>query len=90
MEELIKQLSSVERDRATAAEICIDELLTIMDRRWRTPEYLELQTISSELSSALLEADGPAKRRERLLRVRAALTSAFPMTDADLEGRTNG
>jgi hypothetical protein len=28
----IKKLCSVERDRVTAAEICIDEMLTIMDR----------------------------------------------------------
>jgi archaellum biogenesis ATPase FlaH len=85
-----KKLCMVERDRATAAEICIDELLTIMDRH--EPRdlglYVTLRKLSAKLSNMLLSVDGPAMRRERLIRVRQALTQAFPMTDEDLEAQS--
>lgn len=82
----IKKLCSVERDRVTAAEICIDELLTIMERHGeRGPLWSTLFTISQGLSNELREAEGLAGRHARLIRVRKALTDAFPMTDEDLE-----
>jgi hypothetical protein len=80
-----EDLCSVERDRMTAAEICIDELLTIMDRHGvRGEMHLDLRNLSMQLSDILLVADGPVIRKERLIRIRAALTTAFPMTDEDL------
>lgn len=83
-----RKLCSVERDRMTAAEICIDELLTIMDRHGASSSHLysTLIELSSDLNNTMLAADGLAVRRERLIRVRRALTTAFPMTDDDLEG----
>lgn len=86
MEKFITSLSNVERDRATAAEVCIDELLTMLDRHDDDgPAYNMLLNLSDMLNAALTSVDGARKRRERLLRVRAGLTAAFPMTDADLE-----
>lgn len=84
---MIDRLCSVERDRVTAAEICIDELLTIMDRHAPRPlaMYVTLRKLSAQLGEMLLAADGPVTRRERLIRIRAALTNAIPMTDNDLE-----
>jgi hypothetical protein len=85
MRDFVEKLCSVERDRATAAEICIDELLTMMDRHdMDGAAYNMLVNLSAELHSALSEVDGPSKTRERLMRVRAGLTNAFPMTDEDL------
>lgn len=82
-----RKLCSAELDRMTAAEICIDELLTIMDRNGATRSdlYSSLREISSDLNNAMLATDGLSGRRARLIRVRAALTTAFPMTDDDLE-----
>lgn len=86
MKDFIKKLCSVERDRATAAEICIDELLTMMDRHdMDGGAYNMLVNLSAELHSALSEVDGPSKTRERLIRIRAGLTNAIPMTDEDLQ-----
>lgn len=86
---MIEELCSVERDRVTAAEICIDELLTIMDRHEPRPPglYVTLRKLSAQLSAMMLAADGPAIRRERLMRIRAVLTNAIPMTDDDLKPR---
>lgn len=84
---MINKLCSAERDRVTAAEICLDELLTIMDRHSvspRDPIYSAIQLLSAKLSYDLLAADGPIVHRERLIRVRAALTNSIPMTDEDL------
>jgi hypothetical protein len=84
---MIDQLCSVERDRVTAAEICLDELLTIMDRHGiapRDPLYQAVRLVSGELDARLSAADGPYKRRERLIRIRTALTNVMPMTDDDL------
>jgi hypothetical protein len=85
--EAIERCGSVERDRLTAAEICLDECLTILDRH-RVPgndlDYLALRRLSMRLSDAQLQADGPYERRERLIRIRDVLTDAMPMTDADL------
>ena len=89
MADFFDKLCSVERDRVTAAEICIDECLTIMDRHsanQRSPLYSSLRNISQALNTMLRDADGMNARYERLIRVRAALTTAFPMTDEDLEG----
>jgi hypothetical protein len=89
---MIDKLCSVERDRVTAAEICIDELLTIMDRHTPRPLglYVTLRKLSAQLSDMLLAADGPVIRRERLIRIRAALTNAIPMTDEDLAEHSHG
>lgn len=83
----VKKLCSVELDRMTAAEICIDELLTIMDRHGADGSnlYSTLRELSSDLNNSMLVADGLAGRRARLLRIRKALTDAFPMTDEDLD-----
>jgi hypothetical protein len=83
-----RKLCGVERDRMTAAEVCIDELLTIMDRHGasRSALYSALLELSSDLNNTMLATDGLVGRRDRLIRVRAALTTAFPMTDEDLEG----
>ena len=79
-------LCEAERDRVTAAEICLDELLTIMDRhRGHGRMYDDLRGLSLDLHEMLTRADGVRKRRDRLLKVRRALTEAFPLTDADLE-----
>lgn len=88
---MIERLCSVERDRVTAAEICIDELLTIMDRHEPRPLglYVTLRKLSGQLSDMLLAADGPVIRRERLIRIRAALTHAIPMTDEDLASESS-
>jgi hypothetical protein len=81
----MSKLCSVERDRVTAAEICIDECLTIMDRHGERGElYSRLKDISQTLSNDLREADGLIKRQRRLIRIRAALIAAIPMTDEDL------
>lgn len=86
MVDFCDKLCSVERDRMTAAEICIDECLTIMDRHGaRGPLYSTLRTISQHLSGILLDADGVAGRHDRLIRIRETLTAAFPMSDSDLE-----
>lgn len=86
MTDFCEKLFSVERDRMTAAEICLDECLTIMDRHdAHGPLYSALRTVSQHLSGILLDADGPVSRRERLIRIRSALTEAFPMTDEDLD-----
>jgi hypothetical protein len=91
MADFCDKLCSVERDRMTAAEICIDELLTIMDRHIeRGPLYNTLRMVSQHLSGILLDADGAADRRNRLIRVRRALTEAFPMTDEDLDAHVGG
>jgi hypothetical protein len=79
------ELCEVERDRATAAEVCIDELLTIMGRHnIDGTAYNMLTNLSAAIHEGLCEADGLAKRHERLSKIRSRLTSAFPMTDADL------
>lgn len=89
MASFARKLCNVELDRMTAAEVCIDELLTIMDRHGanRSDLYSTLRELSSDLNNTMLAADGLSARRARLIRVRAALTTAFPMTDEDLETR---
>lgn len=82
----IKKLCNVERDRVTAAEICVDEMLTIMDRHGEHGAlYSTLRTISRQLHHELRDAEGIDVRYDRLIRVRKVLTDAFPMTDEDLE-----
>jgi hypothetical protein len=91
-DKFVEKLCSVELDRMTAAEICIDEILTIMDRHppRQLSLYVTLRRLSGQLNDMLLAVDGPAIRRERLIRVRAALTSALPMTDEDLSDSPHG
>lgn len=85
LSDFFDKLCSVELDRATAAEICIDELLTIMDRHGeRGSMYSTLCSLSRELNSQIRDADGMDGRFERLTRIRKSLTNAFPMTDEDL------
>lgn len=86
-----RKLCSVELDRMVAAEICIDELLTIMNRHGedRSDLYSTLTELSSDLNNAMLATDGLTARRARLIRVRSALTAAFPMTDEDLTRPAN-
>lgn len=77
---------SWERDRLTAAEVCIDEALSIMGRHdieSTQPDYQRLKSLSGELDIALEEADGPEDRYHRLVRVRDALDGAFPHPDAE-------
>lgn len=78
---------SAERDRMTAAEICIDELITIMQRHDAEfdPLFATLREISLRLHATLTRTDKLKARHERLLRIRAALTKAFPLTDEDLD-----
>lgn len=86
MTNFISRLCGVERDRVTAAEICIDECLTIMDRHGeRGKLYSTLRALSGELNRLNRDADGMGDRYERIIKVRTALTTAFPMTDEDLE-----
>lgn len=83
----IGKLCSVEMDRLTAAEICMDECLTIMDRHGvpsDDPGYSLMREFTRRLHQMQTKAEGVIKRRQRLIRVRSALTEAFPMTDADL------
>lgn len=78
-------LCNVERDRLTAAEICIDEILTIMDRHGvASMMHTELSKISASLHTMLTKADGVTARRARMIRIRKALTDAMPMSDEDL------
>lgn len=87
LQNAIPRLCGVERDRLTAAEICIDECLTIMDRHGvpaSDPGYSLMREFTRRLHSLLTNADGAPLRRARLIRVREALTKAFPMTDDDL------
>lgn len=80
IDRLTARLPDFERDRLTAAEVCIDEALSIMDRRSDPcdPIYDVMQDISAMLSNALLLADGAEKRLERLRRVRDILDRTFP------------
>lgn len=84
---MCEQLCEAERDRLTSAEICIDEALTIMDRHGLNETdaiYRALATLSGTLHRALTRADGLQGRRDRIVRVREALTKAFPLSDAEL------
>jgi hypothetical protein len=84
-ENFTNDLCSAERDRVTAAEICIDEILTIMDSRGHHDSmYSTLCILSLALNRMLREADGMGGQYERLIRVRKTLTDAFPLTDEDL------
>jgi hypothetical protein len=87
LDQMCKELCDVERDRLTAAEIGLDEALTIMDRHGlknHDPIYRALATLSGTFHRALTGADGPVRRDERLRRIRDVLTDALPMSDADL------
>lgn len=91
MVDFADKLCSVERDRMTAAEICIDECLTIMDRHGAHGTlYSNLKNMSQTIDAILRDADGMNARYKRLIRVRAALTAAFPMTDEDLGAAVSG
>lgn len=80
--------SYAERDRLAAGEICVDEALTIFERRGLPldhPLMVGLQMISKGLHMVMTQTDGPEARLARIVRIRRALTVAMPLTDADLE-----
>jgi hypothetical protein len=82
-----KRLCEAERDRLTSAEVCIDEVLTTLDRHGMDQSdfvYRALASLSGTMHRALTAADGLQERRERLIRVRKALNEALPLSDADL------
>lgn len=84
---MCRELCEAERDRLTTTEICIDEALTTMDRHGMTmadPVYRSLKDLSYVFHDALKIVDGYEKRIERIVRVRKALTEAFPLSDDDL------
>lgn len=92
LDEMCQRLCNAERDRVTSAEICVDEVLTIMDRHGLNdsdPAYRALAAISGTLHRALTIADGFRLRGDRIRRVRDGLTQAFPLSDDDL-GRDLG
>lgn len=83
----VQNMSGAERDRLTAAEICIDEALTLLERRSMgatDPLMLTLLDLSRIFHDTLTVADGLVGRRQRILKVRAKLTELMPLTDADL------
>lgn len=83
----VQNMSGAERDRLTAAEICIDEALTLLERRsmgTTDPLMLTLLDLSRIFHDTLTVADGLVGRRQRILKVRAKLTELMPLTDADL------
>jgi hypothetical protein len=87
LKQVVDRLCGAELDRLTAAEICLDECLTIMDRHRVEPSdpgYSLILEFSRRLHGILTETEGPRSRRERLVRVRQDLTEAFPLSDADL------
>jgi hypothetical protein len=89
MLEMCGLLRSAERDRVSAAEMCIDELLTIMDRRGYPqddPAYTTLKILSRGIHLAMRKTEPPTNLQRRMLRIRAGLTEVFPLSDADLEG----
>lgn len=87
LDRMCRELCEAERDRLTAAEIGLDEALTIMDRHglgnWNAI-YSALKTLSGTFHRALTAADGPERRRERLSSIRDRMTDLFPMSDIDL------
>ena len=85
--EMAEKLCPAERDRLTAAEVCIDEILTTLERHKVSESHIlfrTLKAVSEGLSGVMFIADGPEDRLERLRRVRDALTDALPLTDEDL------
>ena len=87
MLEMCGLLCSAERDRVVTAEMCIDELLTIMDRRGypsEDPAYRALRTLSAGIHEAMKATEPFPDLRGRMLRVRETLTSALPLTDENL------
>lgn len=87
MLEMCGLLCSAERDRVVTAEMCIDELLTIMDRRGYPeddPAYTSLRILSAGIHDAMLATEPPHHFRDRMMRVRDTLTKAMPLSDADL------
>lgn len=84
LDRLAARLPDFELDRLAAAEVCIDEILSIMARRSDPCDgiYDTLQDVSAALSNALLLADGPENRLERLKRIRDLLDSALPAPPA--------
>lgn len=86
MGRMFKKLCPAELDRVTAAEICIDELLTTMDRHnCQDTLYHTLKIISSGLHAELTSVEDSQERRARIIKIRRALTDAMPLSDDDLE-----
>lgn len=72
-------------DRLTAAEVCLDEVLSAMDAAGienSDPVYRSILELSQAFDRILEETDGPEDRFARLSRVRDTLTLAFPHPDA--------
>lgn len=88
MLEMCGLLCAAERNRVVGAEMCIDELLTIMDRRGyptTDPAYQSLRILSQGLHEAMKATEPQDKLRRRMIDVRSKLTEVFPLSDADLE-----
>lgn len=88
MLEMCGLLCSAERDRVVGAEMCMDEMLTIMDRRGypdADPAYMALRVLSRGIHEAMRATEPREKLRRRMIDVRAKLTDVFPLTDADIE-----
>lgn len=87
LDRMCRELCEAERDRLTAAEIGLDEALTIMDRHGLgdcDAIYRALKTLSGTFHHALTVADGPERRRERLSSLRDRMTDLLPLSDTDL------
>lgn len=79
--DIADSLPEFERDRLTAAEVCIDEALSIMDRHGgdkASPEYRMFKSASELLDVVLELADGAQARYDRLKRVSDELDATFP------------
>jgi hypothetical protein len=75
---------SAELDRLTAAEISIDEVMTIYERHG-IPISAALKAMSKDLDDLLHTIDGTEGRYQRLGCIRLTMTEAFPICDEDLE-----
>lgn len=87
MLEMCGLLCPAERDRVVGAEMCIDELLTIMDRRGypdADPAYMALRALSQGLHVAMKATEPQHLLRNRMVHVRKKLTEVFPLSDDDI------
>lgn len=83
---------SAERDRLAAGEICVDEVMTIFERRGLPSDHplmVGLQMVSKGMHMVMTQVDGPEKRLARMIKIRRVLTEAMPLTDADLESEVS-
>jgi hypothetical protein len=77
---MFKQLAAWELERATAIEVCIDELASMIERHGviDAKRHTALSDLSDWLSDNLLATLGPERRYEMLKRVRDQLQDAYP------------